>query len=75
MQAVTAYLLEVNAFPDFRQTGAELSDVVAGFWEGVVDVAVAPFFGLDRGADDGGEAEGRGRGEMVLVKDVDLGRR
>lgn len=60
------WLLEVNSFPDFRQTGRELERVVGGFWEGVVGVGVAPFFGL------GGE---EGNGDMVLVKEVDLGRR
>lgn len=64
--AGTACLLEVNAFPDFKQTGDKLNNVVAGFWEGVVDVAVKPFFGLEAGNEDG---------RMVLVKDVDLGRR
>ncbi|KAF2814169.1 TTL-domain-containing protein [Mytilinidion resinicola] len=65
--ACTTYLLEVNAFPDFKQTGVELRDLIGGLWEGVVDVAVGGFFGLD------GEA---GRDErMVEVLDIDLGRR
>ena len=62
----TAYLLEVNAFPDFKQTGEELNGVVEGLWEGVVDRAVRPFFGVE-----GGEE----KGDMVLCCDVDLGRR
>ncbi|KAH6616491.1 tubulin-tyrosine ligase family-domain-containing protein [Boeremia exigua] len=65
--ALNTYLLEVNAFPDFRQTGEELSGVVAGLFEGVVGEAVAPFFGVER--------EGEGDGRMVRVLDVDLGRR
>ncbi|TVY31720.1 putative tubulin--tyrosine ligase, partial [Lachnellula occidentalis] len=32
----TAWLLEVNAFPDFRQTGEELRGVVEGLWDCVV---------------------------------------
>jgi len=64
----TTWLLEVNAFPDFRQTGEELSGLVGGLWEGVVDVAVKPFFGLDGGTEGS-------NGDMVLVRDVDLGRR
>ena len=60
-----AWLLEVNAFPDFKQTGAELKQLVQGLFEGVVDVAVRPFFGLER---IGGE-------DMVEVLDLDLGRR
>ncbi|KAL7622523.1 hypothetical protein AAE478_008030 [Parahypoxylon ruwenzoriense] len=39
------WLLEVNAFPDFAQTGEELRDrVVRGLWEGVVERAVEGFF-------------------------------
>ncbi|KAK0824853.1 hypothetical protein LTR73_007406 [Friedmanniomyces endolithicus] len=60
------WLLEVNAFPDFGQTGEELRGVVRGLVEGVVEVGVMPFFGL------GGRQEG---GEMVKVLDIDLGRR
>ncbi|KAI5923397.1 TTL-domain-containing protein [Camillea tinctor] len=39
--AGTAWLLEVNAFPDFRQTGEdkELRGLVQGFWESVLRVA------------------------------------
>lgn len=60
------WLLEINAFPDFKQTGSELKDLVAGLWEGVVDKAIAPFFGIKDG-NTGGE-------KMVLVKTLDLGR-
>jgi hypothetical protein len=63
---LNTWLLEVNAFPDFRQTGGELQGLVRGLMEGVVDKAVAPFFGVER------EMEG---GDMVEVLDVDLGRR
>ena len=63
-----AFLLEVNAFPDFRQTGDDLKGVVAGLWEGVVEKAVTPFFGIENAKKD--EEEG-----MVLVKDLELGRR
>ncbi|KAK0628880.1 survival protein sure-like phosphatase/nucleotidase [Bombardia bombarda] len=56
-----AWLLEVNAFPDFKQTGGDLSGVVAGFWTGVLRLAVAA---------SAPTADG-----MVLVRDVDLGRR
>lgn len=62
------WLLEVNAFPDFRQSGNEGREVVQGLFEGVVEKGVAPFFGLE-------EREGEGGGEMVEVLDVDLGRR
>lgn len=64
-----AWLLEVNAFPDFRQTGEGLRDtVVAGFWRGAVRWGVGPWAGV------GEEGEGGDDG-MVLVRDVDLGRR
>lgn len=63
----TAFLLEVNAFPDFKQTGEELNSVIEGLWEGVVDRAVKPFFGV---TEDGKESA-----DMVLCRDVDLGRR
>ncbi|RYO42811.1 hypothetical protein AA0111_g686 [Alternaria arborescens] len=64
---LNTYLLEVNAFPDFRQTGDELSGMIERLFEGVVNKAVAPFFGLN--------VEQEGDDEMVKVLDVDLGRR
>ncbi|KAI1769378.1 sure-like protein [Hypoxylon sp. FL1150] len=68
----TAWLLEVNAFPDFKQSGEELTPLVAGLWEEVLGKAVSGFFG-------GGGREGREKGEdgeeqLVLVRRVDLGR-
>lgn len=65
----TAWLLEVNAFPDFRQTGEELRGVVAGLWEGVVREVVLPFFGVE------GDEREKGEDNMVLVGELDLGRR
>jgi hypothetical protein len=59
------WLLEVNAFPDFRQTGDEFKGVVEGLFEGVVEVGIKPVLGLE-----GGEGEG-----LVEVLDIDLGRR
>lgn len=69
--ADNAWLLEVNAFPDFKQTGDELKDVVEGFWRGAVRFAVGPW------ANDvtAGSGEGQGNEDLVLVRDVDLGRR
>ena len=63
----TAWLLEVNAFPDFAQTGEELKDIVVGrLFEETVEAAVKPFFGLggNRGGSD----------DLRLVLDADLGR-
>jgi tubulin--tyrosine ligase len=70
---MTTYLLEVNAFPDFRQTGEELRGVVEGLFEGVVDVGVKPFFGIEGGQGNG--LSGGGGEKMVQVLDIDLGRR
>jgi hypothetical protein len=67
------YLLEVNAFPDFRQTGDECRGVVEGLFEGVVDVGIRPFFGVP--GEEGKGDVGRGEENMVKVLDVDLGRR
>jgi hypothetical protein len=66
---LNTYLLEVNAFPDFRQTGDELSGMIEGLFGGVVDVGVVPFFGID------GKRDGESGEEMVKVLDIDLGRR
>jgi len=65
---LNTYLLEVNAFPDFRQTGSELSGMIEGLFEGVVNRGVVPFFGVK------GEGGDRDDG-MVKVLDIDLGRR
>jgi len=70
----TAWLLEVNAFPDFKQSGegadGELKGVVAGFWREVLRVSVREFFGVE--SVGGGE---EGGGGLELVREVDLGRR
>lgn len=63
------WLLELNAYPDFKQTGPELQEkVIGGLFEGVISAAVEPFFTkqtVSQVNDD----------RMVLVKDIDLGRR
>jgi tubulin--tyrosine ligase len=61
------WLLEVNAFPDFRQTGDDLKGMVEGLFEGVVDKAVGRFFGV--------EEQKKENEDMVKVLDIDLGRR
>ncbi|KAI1343064.1 5'/3'-nucleotidase sure [Xylariaceae sp. FL0016] len=65
------WLLEVNAFPDFKQTGGELRGVVEGFWESVLRKAVRGFFGGEEGE---GAKAAEEDGELVLVRQVDLGR-
>ncbi|KAL4896918.1 survival protein sure-like phosphatase/nucleotidase [Aspergillus ambiguus] len=65
----TAWLLEMNAYPDFGQTGEELKDLVVGrLFEETVDVAVKPFFGLADSAVNGTDS-------LKLVADLDLGRK
>ncbi|KAK8252871.1 tubulin-tyrosine ligase family-domain-containing protein [Phyllosticta capitalensis] len=64
-----AFLLEINAFPDFRQTGDELQGLVKGLMEEVVDVAFKPFFGIEDGAKPDGSDK------SVKCLDIDLGRR
>lgn len=81
------WLLELNAYPDFKQTGAELKDkIVGGLFRGVVDVAVGAFVRgpsqpNDRvdgsiGSDykDRNEDKDSTRQDMVLVADLHLGR-
>lgn len=64
------WLLEVNAFPDFRQTGERLRDtVVAEFWRGAVKYGIGPWAGS---GEAGAKSDDDG---MVLVRDVDLGRK
>ena len=62
-------MLEVNAFPDFAQTGNELQNLIAEFFEGVVDVALKPIFGFEKAEKPAYHSD------MVQVLDIDLGRR
>ncbi|KAI9825616.1 MAG: hypothetical protein M1832_000960 [Thelocarpon impressellum] len=69
------WLLEVNAFPDYKQTGEELREVVGGLWEGVVQTAVLPFF-FPAEEEKREKREGeKGNDRMVQVLDIDLGLR
>jgi hypothetical protein len=70
-----AWLLEVNAFPDFKQTGSDLSELVASLWEGVVEKAVAPFFGVGNWGNEKNEVDGVEEEKMVLVRSIELGRK
>lgn len=63
-----AWLLELNAYPDFKQTGKGLQEQVVGkLFDGVIDVAVAPFFGAQH--------KSIANDQMQLVRAIDLGRR
>ena len=71
-------LLEVNSYPDFKQTGAQLEGVIGELMDETVRVAVAPFFrrcNSSPAAPGGdGQADGREEGnKMVKVLDIDLG--
>jgi tubulin---tyrosine ligase len=65
----TAWLLEVNAFPDFKQTGEDLKGLVQGLFEEVMDAAVKPFFQISSS-----EQIARSK-RLVKALDIDLGRR
>ncbi|KJK81859.1 putative tubulin-tyrosine ligase [Metarhizium anisopliae BRIP 53293] len=67
-QGGKTWLLEINAFPDFKQTGGDLSEIVEGFWRGVMRVGVGKFLAVD-------VAKCEDEGDMVLARDVDLGKR
>lgn len=78
------WLLEVNAFPDFGQSGGEAEGrgVVRGLMESVVRVAVGGFFGVGVREGREGERERKGDGHeegresgLRKVLDIDLGRR
>jgi hypothetical protein len=59
------WLLELNAYPDFKQTGLELQDaIVGGLFREVTAKAIAPFFGHT-------EPE---TAHMPLVRSINLGR-
>ena len=65
------WLLEFNAYPDFKQTGQRLQDaIVGGLFQEVMKTAVQPFFDAEAG-----ERNGQGSGDMVFVREIDLGRR
>lgn len=77
-EAGCAWLLEVNSFPDFKQTGDDLQGLVAELWEGVLRLAVRRRFVGEAGEDRQHPAhkrEGGVRDNMVHVRHVDLGRR
>jgi tubulin--tyrosine ligase len=65
----TAWLLEVNAFPDFKQTGDELKVFVSCLLGDTAELAVKPFFYPEAKAEE--DKDGR----MIKVLDIDLGRR
>lgn len=70
---VNVQLLEVNAFPDFAQTGEHLKDtVVQGLFEEVFRRVVAPHFGTTLKSTVGTVSS---MPRLVKVLDADMGRR
>ncbi|KAF3491517.1 TTL domain-containing protein [Arthroderma uncinatum] len=66
-----AWLLELNAFPDFRQTGDELKcEVVGKLFDEVVEIAVKPFF---RPTEKGNAADDQANFRFRLVANIDMG--
>ncbi|CDK24830.1 unnamed protein product [Kuraishia capsulata CBS 1993] len=43
-ESLNCHLLEVNSYPDFKQTGDDLKQLIYGLFEGIVDTCVSPFF-------------------------------
>jgi hypothetical protein len=70
-EAGKAWFLEANAFPDFKQTGDDLKDVVQGLFEEVMDIAVKPFFNIGTPRVTTNTPNER----AVKVLDIDLGRK
>lgn len=61
--ALNVFILEVNSYPDFKQTGDAFGSLIQGLFDGVVSIAVAPFFGYK---------EHKRMSDMELVKDIEL---
>jgi tubulin--tyrosine ligase len=65
------WLLEVNAFPDFGQTGPSLREtVISPLMKAVVKTAILPFFGLEETT----RSESNRAESLVKVADLDLGK-
>lgn len=70
------WLLEVNAFPDFAQSGVGVGkEVVRGLWEGVLGVVGMRWLSGGNVTQGGIETKMEARWGMKKVLDVDLGRR
>lgn len=68
-ESLNVWLLELNAYPDFKQTGEGLQDtVVGGLFDEVAKVAISPFFDPDS------QHLRQGTEDLPLVRDLNLGR-
>lgn len=65
----TTWLLEVNSFPDFRQTGDDLKGIIEGLFGDVIKIAIKPMFELDE------DTRHQENTSMERVLDIDLGLR
>jgi tubulin--tyrosine ligase len=66
----TTSLLEVNAYPDFKQTGEELGRVIEGLLEDTVKAAIVPFLTGKKKQPEEEEEEGGG---LEKVLDISVG--
>ena len=71
---LNVHLLEVNACPDFKQSGEGLHEVIGRLFEGVLEVAVKPFFAKnDEGKKEDWEVGSR-KGRWLKCLDLKAGR-
>ncbi len=68
------WLLEVNAQPDFAQTGARLSAVIDRLFERVCEIAVLPYHGVAASVEKDTWKVGESRQGTTLCFREDLGR-
>lgn len=52
---IPVHLLEINACPDFRQSGPALHSIIERLFQGVLDIAVKPFFASAKDRKEGME--------------------
>lgn len=70
------HVLEVNAFPDFAQTGVDLGNIVIqNFFDEIVGSILAKDLGLEHYVRAGDAYEDKEEKHLVKVHDIDLGRR
>jgi len=65
------YLIEANAFPDFKQTGSRLNQLISVLFDQTVAVAIDPFFSQQSRSQGDGDYV-RDNGKLHLVYDTQL---
>ncbi|KAK9237643.1 tubulin-tyrosine ligase family-domain-containing protein [Lipomyces kononenkoae] len=68
--ALNTSILEVNAYPDFAQTGDDLKELVEGLFKTVLTDIVGPFFKVDDAQQ--GQTYGSGYQQLALVLDQNI---